>query len=89
MSDWNRLKKEALKDKIDKLDAQEHTQIYDIIKKTTDVITKTQNGVLVSADALDEKCLIDVENYVNFCLAQRKRMEDDLKTRKNYERMVS
>lgn len=79
---------EALKDKIDRLEVNEHKQIYNIIKKITPQVTRTQNGVLVSSDTLDEVTLAEVEKYVLFCLDQRKRMEDDMKTRKTYERMV-
>ena len=79
---------EALKDKIDRLEVNEHKQIYNIIKKITPQVTKTQNGVLVSSDTLDQDTLAEVEKYVLFCLDQRKRMEDDMKTRKTYERMV-
>jgi len=79
---------EALKDKIDRLEVNEHKQIYNIIKKITPQVTRTQNGVLVSSDTLDEDTLTEVEKYVLFCLDQRKRMEDDMKTRKTYERMV-
>jgi len=79
---------EALKDKIDRLEVNEHKQIYSIIKKISPQVTRTQNGVLVSSDTLDEDTLAEVEKYVLFCLDQRKRMEDDMKTRKTYERMV-
>jgi hypothetical protein len=79
---------EALKDKIDRLEVNEHKQIYNIIKKKSPHVTKTQNGVLVSSDTLDDDTLTEVEKYVLFCLDQRKRMEDDMKTRKTYERMV-
>lgn len=79
---------EALKDKIDRLEVNEHKQIYNIIKKISPQVTRTQNGVLVSSDTLDEDTIVEVEKYVLFCLDQRKRMEDDMKTRKTYERMV-
>jgi hypothetical protein len=51
-------------------------------------LTKTQNGVLISASSLNDAVLTEVDKYVNFCLDQRKRMEEDMKTRKTYERMV-
>jgi len=51
-------------------------------------ITKTQNGILVSANTLNDETLQAVEQYVLFCLDQRKRMDEDAKTRKTYERMV-
>ena len=77
-----------LKDQIDKLEINEHKQIFNIMNKNELQVTKTQNGVLVSADLLSEEILSEVERYVLFCLDQRKRMEEDMKTRKTYERMV-
>lgn len=88
MSKFSHSKLESLKDKIDKLEVNEHKQIYNIMKKNGPPVTKTQNGVLISSETLDNDTLIEVERYVLFCLDQRKRMEDDMKTRKTYERMV-
>jgi hypothetical protein len=78
-----------LKEQIDKLEVNEHKQIYNIMKNSELHVTKTQNGVLVSADSLSEDTLTSVEQYVLFCLDQRKRMDEDMKTRKAYERMVN
>lgn len=88
MNKVSRSKKEWLKEQLDRMDTNEHTQVLEIIKKYTDQYTKTQNGVLVSSDNLTDECLTEIEKYVTFCLDQRKRMEDDMKTRKNYERLV-
>jgi len=89
MSKFSRSKLEMLKDQIDKLEVNEHKQIYNIMKNSELHVTKTQNGVLVSADSLSEDTLNSVEQYVLFCLDQRKRMDEDMKTRKAYERMVN
>ena len=88
MNSLSRSKKEWLKEQLDKMDSNEHTQVYEIIKKYTDQFTKTQNGVLISSDNLNDQCLSEIERYITFCLDQRKRMDEDNKTRKNYERMV-
>ena len=88
MSKFSRSKLETLKDQIDKLDANEHKQIYNIMKTAELQVTKTQNGVLISASSLNDTVLTEVDKYVNFCLDQQKRMEEDMKTRKTYERMV-
>jgi hypothetical protein len=88
MSKFSQSKLEILKDQIDKLEVNEHKQIYSIMKKNNPIVTRTQNGVLISSETLDNETLADVERYVLFCLDQRKRMEDDMKTRKTYERMV-
>jgi hypothetical protein len=77
-----------LKEQIDKLEPNEHKQIYSIMKKKELQVTKTQNGVLVSADKISDETLEEVEKYVLFCLDQQKRMTEDMKTRKTYERMV-
>ena len=83
-----RSKKEWLKEQLDKLDVNEHQQVFEIVKKYTDQFTSTPTGVFVSTAKLPEECLLEIEKYVLFCTDQRKRIEEDLKTRKNYERMV-
>lgn len=88
MNKFSRSKKEWLKESLDRMDSNEHNQVFSIIKRYTEQFTKTQNGVLISSDNLSDECLEEIEKYVNFCLDQRKRMEDDMKTRKNYERLV-
>jgi hypothetical protein len=70
------------------MDSNEHGQIYHIIRKYTTQFTNTQSGVLVSTDSIPEECLAEIEKYVVFSLDQRKRMDEDTKTRKTYERMV-
>ena len=85
----NRSRKETLKERLDRLDANEHAQIFTIIKKYTDSFTKTQNGVLVSSDALPDECLIEMEKMVTFYLDQHKMMEADELERKSYERRTS
>lgn len=66
--------KERLKEQIEKLDPQEHAQIFAIIKKHTDSYTKTQNGVLVSSDMLPPECIKEIETLVHFYMDQRKSM---------------
>ena len=88
MNSFPRSKKELLKDHLERMDANEHTQIFLIIKKYTNQFTKTENNVLISTDNLNDECLLEIEKYIKFCLDQRKRMEDDLKTRKNYENLL-
>jgi hypothetical protein len=82
----NRARKEQLKEQLDKLDAEEHEQIFGIIQRYTDVFTKTQNGVLVSTDNLTDECLLEIERLVTFYLDQRKRMDADTLQRKQLAR---
>jgi hypothetical protein len=77
-----------MKDQLDTMDANEHAQVLSIVHKYTDQCTKTQSGVLISTDLLNDECLGEIEKYVVFCQDQRKRMDEDTKTRKTYERMV-
>ena len=70
-----RSQKEKLKEHLDKLDAQEHGQIFDIIKRYTDNFTKTQNGVLISSDVLSDECLLEIEKRVAYYMDQRKTMD--------------
>ena len=89
MNTISRSKKEWLKEHLDNMESNEHNQVFAIIKKYTDQFTKTQNGVLISTDNLNDECLLEIEKYINFCLDQKKRMEEDQKTRKNYERLLN
>jgi hypothetical protein len=88
MNTTSRSKKEWLKDQLDRMDPNEHTQVFNVIKKYTDQFTKTQSGVLISTDQLNDACLTEIEKYITFRNDQKKQMEEDLKTRKNYERLV-
>ncbi len=88
MNSFSRSKKELLKEQLDRMEPNEHIQIFEIIKKYTEQFTKTQNSILISTDQLNDECLSEIEKYIHFCMDQRKRMEEDMKTRKNYERLV-
>ena len=80
--------KEWMKDQLDKLDSNEHFQVFDIVKRYTQEYTKTQSGILVSTASLSVECLEEIRRYIHFCIDQKKRMDDDMKTRKTYERML-
>jgi hypothetical protein len=85
----NKQKKEWMKDQLDLMDSNQHTQIFNIIKKYTNTFTKTQSGILVSTDNLSSECLEEINSYINFSIDQKKRIEEDAKTRKTYERLIS
>jgi len=88
MNTIERTKKEQMKDAMDKMDTNEHSQILNIVKKYTDNFTKTQTGILISTENLNDDCLKEIDSYINFSLDQRKRIDEDNKMRKTYERMV-
>ena len=68
----NRLRKEQLKENLEKLDAEEHSQIFAIIQRYTTEYTRTQSGAFVSSDNLPEECLLEIEKMVQYYLDQRK-----------------
>jgi hypothetical protein len=80
----NRLRKEQLREYIDKLDAEEHAQIFEVIKRHTTEYTRTQTGALVSSDTLPDACLLEMERMVTFYRDQHKRMDADAQERKQY-----
>lgn len=82
----NRARKEKLREQIDKLDSQEHSQLFDVIKRYTESYTRTQTGVLVSSDVLPNECIAEIEKMVLFYVDQRKRMEADTAQRKSLEK---
>ena len=76
----NRLRKEQLKERLEKLDAEEHAQIFEIIKRYTQDFTRTQTGVLVSSETLPDECLVEMERMVTYFFDQRKWMEGTNRT---------
>lgn len=77
----NRSRKERLKEQLEKLDPEEHAQIFAVIQRYTKDYTRTQTGVLVSSETLPDECLLDLERMVTYFLEQKKRMETDPLTR--------
>lgn len=71
----NRVRKETLKENIEKLDPQEHAQIFAVVRRYTQDYTKTQSGVLVSSDTLSDECMLEIEKLVAYYLDQRKTMD--------------
>lgn len=77
-----------MKERLDAMDANEHAQIFTIVRKYTDQGTRTQTGILISSEFLNDDCLGEIDAYIQFLTDQRKRMEEDTKARKSYERMI-
>ena len=77
-----------MKDRLDAMDANEHSQIFTIVRKYTDQGTRTQSGILISTEFMSDECLGEIEAYIQFLSDQRKRMEEDTKARRSYERML-
>jgi|UniRef100_A0A6C0M2V9 hypothetical protein len=73
----NRARKDRLRENLDRLDVNEHAQVFQIIKKYTDKYTKTETGVLVSSETLPDTCLLEMETLVTFYLDQHSQMDAD------------
>lgn len=78
----NRVRKEQLKERIEKLDAEEQLQIFELIKRYTSEYTMTQTGALVSSDTISDECLFEIEKMVFYYNDQRKRMDTETAERK-------
>ena len=75
----NRVRKERLKETLEKLDPEEHAQVFGIINRYTSDYTRTQTGVFVSSDVLPDECLQEMETLVAYFLDQRKQMDAERK----------
>lgn len=82
----NQVRKEQLKERLDKLEPEEHVQVFEVIKRYTSDYTRTQNRVLVSSDALSDECLQEIEKMVLYYADQRKRMDAETAERKTLSR---
>lgn len=78
----NRVRKEQLKERIEKLDPEEQLQIFELIKRYTSEYTMTQTGALISSDMISDECLIEIEKMVFYYNDQRKRMDVETAERK-------
>jgi hypothetical protein len=72
-----RQQKEKLKNNLEKLSECEHEQVFKIINKFTDQYTCSETGVLVSADSLNQECVEEIQKYIDFCFAQKERLDTD------------
>lgn len=78
----NRVRKEQLKERIEKLDTEEQQQIFELIKRYTSEYTMTQTGALVSSESISDECMIEIEKMVFYYNDQRKRMDVETAERK-------
>lgn len=70
----NRSRKERLKDQLEKLDPEEHAQLFAVIQRYTKEYTRTQTGVLVSSETLPDECLLELERMATYFLDQKARL---------------
>jgi len=57
-----------IKNDINQLNQNELEEIFKIIYKNNNNYTKNNNGVFINLSWLDEKTIITINNYIDFCI---------------------
>lgn len=73
---------------LERLEQNEHEQIFKIIRKYTNEYTRSDTGVYVSSKNLPPACLTEMEQYVTFCFDQRAHLEAGDVDRSKYEKLA-
>ena len=73
---------------LERLEQNEHEQIFKIIRKYTDEYTRSDTGVYVSSKNLPAECLDEMERYITFCFDQRAHLEAGDVDRSKYEKLA-
>jgi hypothetical protein len=79
---------ERIRDLLEKLEQNEHEQIFTIIRKYTHEYTRSDNGIFVSSKSLPTECLDEIDQYIHFCFAQREHLQEGEQIRTEYEKLV-
>lgn len=67
---------------INKLSNMEIDEIFKILHKNNSVYTKNNNGIFVNLNWIDDNILIEINNYIIFCLKSQNEI-------KNYEKTLN
>jgi hypothetical protein len=89
MSEVSRLRKEKLKEDLERLSQCEHEQIFLMIQKNSSNYTCSETGVFVSADQITDDCFGRIEKYVLFCFEQKKRLHEGETKREAYSKLLN
>jgi len=73
---------------LEKLDQNEHEQIFKIVRKYTNEFTRSDTGVYVSSKNLPTESLLEIERYIAFCFDQRAHLEAGDVDRSKYEKLA-
>lgn len=73
---------------LERLEQNEHEQIFKIVRKYTDEYTRSDTGVYVSSKNLPTECLDEMERYITFCFDQRAHLEAGDVDRSKYEKLA-
>ena len=73
---------------LERLEQNEHEQIFKIVRKYTKEYTRSDTGVYVSSKNLPEECLAEMQRYITFCFDQRAHLEAGDVDRSKYEKLA-
>lgn len=59
-----------LKNNIDTMDVSQHMEICKILKKNNIFLNENNNGIFVNLNTIDEKIILELENYIFFIKKQ-------------------
>ena len=64
-----------IKNNVSLLSQNELNEIFKILHKNDSKYTKNNNGVFVNLNWLDNNILIEIDNYINFCIKSNKEIK--------------
>ena len=73
---------------LERLEQNEHEQIFKIVRKYTGEYTRSDTGVYVSSKNLPQACLDEMERYITFCFDQLEHLEAGDVYRSKYEKLA-
>jgi len=65
-----------LQENVAKLDKLEQYEIFKIIKTYNNKLTENKNGIFINLSSLDKTCIIKINNFINYSLDNRKRLNN-------------
>ena len=86
-------KRKHLRDKINKLSATEHEEIFKIMQNHSIEFTQNKNGTFFDISKISEDVLVSVEQFVDFCINNRKELDEydkkinECKLNNNYDKL--
>jgi len=90
----NRQKKNLL-EKINRLTYTEHDEIFKLLKVQNVPFTQNKNGVFFNMSSIDNAILLEIEQFIEFCLKNKKELDEydkkinECKISNKYDKILS
>lgn len=90
----NNRQKRSLLEKINKLTYTEHDEIFKLLRNNSTPFTQNKNGVFFNLSSVDEKMLMQIDQFVDFCLKNKKELDEydkkinECKISNKYDRII-